>query len=310
MDIALYKEFSMVAKHRSLTDAAKELKITQPALSRHLAMLEEEAGCELFDRSTSPMDLTPVGELYLEHASAIGNEYERMQDFIRSVRRRSYRTVTVGGLLDEEVSSRLRRAVRALRALEHPVALRFIKGFSATSFDALRSGELGVALEPHSELVDTAGLTSHPFVREEPVVVLERTNPLAMRDAFGLDDLHAMEFVSLRSNREHAIRKHLQALCRRIGLEGSIPRRLTLHPAETYDELFLAGIDGRFVMLPASLATKYVKDDNPDYAVRPFVGEDVAYDVRMYVLATQGAPEVRTAVDEMRKVAQEGSAAG
>lgn len=309
MDIALYEEFTMVAKHRSLTDAAKELKITQPALSRHLAMLEEEAGFELFDRSGgsgSPMALTAAGEEYLEHASAIGCEYERLLDFIKAQRRRAIREVSVGGLLDEEVSSRMRRAVRRLRALDRPVALRFVKTFSATSFDALRSGELALAVEPVSALVDTSGLADEPFLREEPVVVMERANPLAARSSLGLDDLSQLEFVSIRSNREHAVRKHLQALCRRIGLEGDIPRMLTLHPAETYDEMFLSGLGGKLVMLPRSLAAKYVAPDCSDYVVLPFVGEDVAYDIRLFRLdAPACPPEVAAALEELRRAARE-----
>lgn len=305
MEIALYNEFSMVAKHRSLTDAAKELKVTQPALSRHLAMLEEEAGFELFDRSTSPMALTPEGEGYLEHASAIGNEYVRLCDFIKARRRRAVREVSVGGLLDEEVSRRVRRAVRALREGERPVSLSFVKSLSATSFDALRSGELAVAFEPWSELVDTSGLVDEPFVKEPPVVVMERGNPLAGRGSLGLEDLPELEFVSLRSNRAHAVRKHLQGLCRGLGLEGDIPRRLILHPAETYDEMFLAGLGGKLVMLPRSLASKYVAPDSADYVCLPFVGEGVDYDIRLFYLDVSARPpEVAAVLEELRRAAQ------
>ena len=53
INIELYKTFFCVAKNKNITKAAKELLITQPAISKSIKTLEEQIGCPLFIRSKS-----------------------------------------------------------------------------------------------------------------------------------------------------------------------------------------------------------------------------------------------------------------
>lgn len=54
-----------VYKERSFSKAAQKLFISQPALSSIIAKEEQKIGVPLFDRSTSPISLTPVGQQYI-----------------------------------------------------------------------------------------------------------------------------------------------------------------------------------------------------------------------------------------------------
>lgn len=63
--------FSVLASAGSLSAAARELGITTPAVSKHLALMESRVGLSLVNRSTRRMSLTPEGELCLEHARRI-----------------------------------------------------------------------------------------------------------------------------------------------------------------------------------------------------------------------------------------------
>jgi DNA-binding transcriptional LysR family regulator len=56
--------FEAAARHRSLTRAAQELALTQGAVSRQLALLEEFLGLKLFRRAQHGIALTPAGEDY------------------------------------------------------------------------------------------------------------------------------------------------------------------------------------------------------------------------------------------------------
>lgn len=55
----------------SFSVVAESLKISQPALSKQILSLEEELGVKLFDRSTSPLLLTPAGEDFIRQAKEI-----------------------------------------------------------------------------------------------------------------------------------------------------------------------------------------------------------------------------------------------
>ena len=74
--------FSALASAGSLSAAARELGITTPAVSKHLALMESRIGVLLVNRSTRRMSLTPEGELYLEHARRILGEIDGMEELL------------------------------------------------------------------------------------------------------------------------------------------------------------------------------------------------------------------------------------
>ena len=63
--------FVAAAEHRSFTKAAEQFYLTQTAITQQIRLLEESLGCELFDRSTRPVRLTPAGQVFLQEAKAI-----------------------------------------------------------------------------------------------------------------------------------------------------------------------------------------------------------------------------------------------
>jgi DNA-binding transcriptional LysR family regulator len=74
--------FSALAGAGSLSAAARELGITTPAVSKHLALMESRLGVALVNRTTRRMSLTPEGELYLEHARRILGEIDGMAEIL------------------------------------------------------------------------------------------------------------------------------------------------------------------------------------------------------------------------------------
>ena len=76
--------FSVLAGAGSLSAAARELGVTTPAVSRHLALMEARMGLSLVNRTTRRMSLTPEGELYLEHARRILGEIDDMEQLLGS----------------------------------------------------------------------------------------------------------------------------------------------------------------------------------------------------------------------------------
>ncbi|MBS0451494.1 MAG: LysR family transcriptional regulator [Proteobacteria bacterium] len=74
--------FSAIASAGSLSAAARELGVTTPAVSKHLAQMEARLGVALVNRTTRRMSLTPEGELYLQHARRILAEIDGMEQML------------------------------------------------------------------------------------------------------------------------------------------------------------------------------------------------------------------------------------
>ena len=78
--------FSVLAGAGSLGAAARELGITTPAVSKHLALMERRLGVPLVNRTTRRMGLTPEGELYLAHARRILGEIDDLEQLLGTSR--------------------------------------------------------------------------------------------------------------------------------------------------------------------------------------------------------------------------------
>jgi LysR family transcriptional regulator, transcriptional activator for dmlA len=78
--------FSALARAGSLSAAARELRVTTPAVSKHLSLMEARVGVPLVVRTTRRMSLTPEGELYLEHARRILGQIDDLQQLLGASR--------------------------------------------------------------------------------------------------------------------------------------------------------------------------------------------------------------------------------
>lgn len=78
MEILQLQYFQKVAHLESITQAAKELNISQPALSIMIRRLEKELGVALFDREGRGIQINSYGVAFLEHVNKILEELEQI----------------------------------------------------------------------------------------------------------------------------------------------------------------------------------------------------------------------------------------
>jgi DNA-binding transcriptional LysR family regulator len=74
--------FVLLARHSSLSAAARALDLTPPAASKRLAQMEQRLGVQLVQRTTRSISLTSEGETYLRHATRILAEIREMEDAV------------------------------------------------------------------------------------------------------------------------------------------------------------------------------------------------------------------------------------
>lgn len=76
MDLDDLKSFQIVARELSFTRAAKELHLSQPALSKRIQRLERALGTSLFDRNTSRVVLTAAGSQFLATCGSLVRSWD------------------------------------------------------------------------------------------------------------------------------------------------------------------------------------------------------------------------------------------
>lgn len=96
MDFRQYQYVLKVAELRNITRAAAELFVTQSSLSHYIARVEEELGTAIFNRTTTPISLTPAGETYVETARMIMQLDYRMRQTVTDIANEKRGRIHVG----------------------------------------------------------------------------------------------------------------------------------------------------------------------------------------------------------------------
>ncbi len=123
MDTHNLRAFALVAETRSFSLAAKKLHLTQPAVSKRVALLEQYLNTELFDRIGRSVSLTEAGRALLPYAKSVQHELRAAEQSVRD--------------LSGEVAGRLRLATSHHIGLHRlpPVLSKFSKQCAAVELD-------------------------------------------------------------------------------------------------------------------------------------------------------------------------------
>jgi len=90
--------FRLIARDLNLTQAAKKLNLSAPALSLQLKQLEESLGHQLFERRRSGLLLTEAGRIAFDYAEAIGRTGEELVDVMQHRPRGGRQVLRVGAV--------------------------------------------------------------------------------------------------------------------------------------------------------------------------------------------------------------------
>lgn len=142
-----------IYKEKSFSTAAQNLFITQPALSNKIKRIEDHIGSPIFDRSTSPVQLTDVGKAYIDAAEQISRVEENFANFLADTQNLKTGKLLIGsGTL---FSSYVLPAIIAAFKSEFPyVELNIVEGGVNTLQKHLLDGVIDLLIE-NEELPET-----------------------------------------------------------------------------------------------------------------------------------------------------------
>ncbi len=85
-----------LAEIGNFSQLAEKLNVSQPALSKQILSLEQDLGVKLFDRSTTPVSLTPAGKFFIQHAQELLYKEKQLLNAIDSFRSGEKGSLTIG----------------------------------------------------------------------------------------------------------------------------------------------------------------------------------------------------------------------
>ena len=190
------KVFYTVGKNQSFTRAASELFITQPAITKHIKLLEEDLGVMLFERRGNFITLTPEGEILFRYANKIFQLYQEA-------------LFELGTLKNQHQGSlRLGASTTIAQYLISPILASFYEKFSDLKLSLLNGNTELIVNAVLSKSIDLgivegkkhhSGLKYTDFMEDELVAVVQSKSRYAQKNSIELSDLINIPLVM----REH-----------------------------------------------------------------------------------------------------------
>jgi LysR family transcriptional regulator, pca operon transcriptional activator len=208
--------FLQIADSGGLTAAGVLLGLSQPAVSKSLAELEDLLGVKLFARLGRRLVLTPEGDAFRRHAKEAVASLDAGAQAMRGENGR--RRISVGLL--PTVSTRFFPAVVG-RFLQDPptVTLSVETGSHPFLLEKLRGRQMDMMIGRMPNAVEMPGL-DFEYLYEEPIVAVVKAGHLAVRQPIARI---LREYPVILPTRESIIRKNVDEYLAALGLAGLEP---------------------------------------------------------------------------------------
>lgn len=217
IDTRLMRYLLAVVDTGSLTAAAAQLGVAQPALSQALRRLDDELGVKLLERSRRGAALTGAGQ-------AVIDDIRTSLALAESATQRA-RAIAVGkagrlhiGFVTHAVYDVLPAALRLLRAEFPGVEVVLSEMSNADQLEALAQGTLDLAML-HTPVALTARTREKLIRRDNLVAVLPADYPLGEDGRVGLADISKLGLVWFPERQLPALRASIIGAIRGAGLE-------------------------------------------------------------------------------------------
>lgn len=204
ISLRLMRYFATVAHFKSLTKAARELNISQSAVSLAIDNLEDELGLKLLNRQRSKgISLTTKGREVLLRIQVILDQIDDFETEISGIRENISGNLHIGcihAIAPIVLAPILKRFMSG-----HPaVRANIIEGNARHIFDSIHRGEIDAGIS-YDEADISAGLKTKTLAVVPPHVVLPKGHPLAEQPDISIADLvaHPLIILDLPGSRQY-----------------------------------------------------------------------------------------------------------
>jgi DNA-binding transcriptional LysR family regulator len=166
-----------VAKTGKIVTGAKELRLTSPAVTEQLKLLEDYFGLLLFDRTSTGMRLTDAGRVVFETAMRTEALLAGTSEQLQAMKGLRSGSVTIGVVSTAKYFAP--RLIHAFMEQNANIELKLIVGNRAETIAALKNYEIDIAMmgrPPDDIIVSKASFGPHPYV-----AIARPDHPLAGR---------------------------------------------------------------------------------------------------------------------------------
>lgn len=184
--------FAVVVEQSSINKASKLLNLSQPAVSRKIAKLEDELGLQLFNRRGKRLELTSIGQIVYTFALEQRQQQLKFMQTLAHYREGEQISITLGASLTT-LQTTLPPLVNAFME-KHPAAeVKLITGKTHEIVSYVRDKRVDVGIVASS--INQPGLKCIPLFDDHLELVIPYGHPLAELEAVSIDHLQGLPMI-------------------------------------------------------------------------------------------------------------------
>lgn len=214
MDILQLKYFQTVAKSQHMTQAADELHIAQPSLSKTISRLEEELGVPLFDRQGRNIKLNSFGSAFLKRVNRIFLEIEEGKKELNDMAGLEQGKINLASISLAAFPNMLEGFLQ-----KYPdVSFRQVLAYTYEMKRKLEDGSIDLCIS--SIFIEGNNIVNIPLFTEEIFLAVSKNHRLAHRESIDLIEVADEHFISMKKG--YGFRDITDEFCNKAGFTPSV----------------------------------------------------------------------------------------
>lgn len=193
MEIRVLRYFLEISRQGNMTAAAKNLHVSQSALSKQMKDLEEELGKKLFSRRSHSLKLTDEGVLLRQRAEDIIDMVNKTSEEFKAINELQGGDVYLG-CAESHLMSYVAKKIKNFKKKYPLFKYHIVSGDRTVVFDRLDRGllDFGVSVEIHDinryEYLQLPGT-------DRWGIVMPKNHPLSKKETIRVEDLYGEELI-------------------------------------------------------------------------------------------------------------------
>lgn len=238
--------FLNVATTKSISKTAADLYVSAPAVSKQIALVEQELGFTLFARGVRGMELTPEGQVMFDYFINLKGSFDRAVQQAKNLNFRHRNSLHLSIMAGWAIHPQIMELQKRLRCASVPTELIPHAVFDPGNPHRLEKGIFDAALCLGDDLFTTALTTDvhmTQLTKIKKIFLFSSQLPIAQKDDPSPADLAGLSLLSFSSDiRPHAKFDNLR-LCGRFGFTPELILK------ESLDDVFLNAAIGTGFMI-------------------------------------------------------------
>lgn len=189
--IRILKNFLVIARHKSVASASREIGLTPAAAGQQLQLLEQEIGIELFDRTKRSLTLNSYGRSLIEPIQEIIARYEALGSNLKA---NPSGTIVLGALVSTLMGA-FGKTLNELKQNYSELEIKLMAGLSSNFLDQVIDGSLDAAIVTESPFSLPQNVQWTELYKEPMILIYPSTNKVNKSPGSGYNVLPFIRFV-------------------------------------------------------------------------------------------------------------------